>query len=88
MGTQSSILAWRMPWREEPGGLQSTGLQKHTHMCVCVYVCVCVCVCMRLLTLYTNMNIKSCFQRTGLSGIAKSEVREEVYKLERVGWRS
>ena len=43
---------------------------------------------MRLLTLYTNMNIKSCFQRTGLWGLAKSEVRVEVYKLERVGWRS
>ena len=23
MATHSSILAWRMPWREEPGGLQS-----------------------------------------------------------------
>ena len=23
MATQSSILAWRVPWREEPGGLQS-----------------------------------------------------------------
>ena len=26
--TYSSILAWRHPWTEEPGGLQSTGLQK------------------------------------------------------------
>ena len=25
MGTYSSILAWRMPWTEEPGGLQSMG---------------------------------------------------------------
>ena len=24
----SSILAWRIPWREEPGGLQSIGLQR------------------------------------------------------------
>ena len=24
MATHSSILAWRMPWMEEPGGLQST----------------------------------------------------------------
>ena len=23
--THSSILAWRIPWKEEPGGLQSTG---------------------------------------------------------------
>ena len=28
MGTHSSILAWRIPWTEEPGGLQSMGLQK------------------------------------------------------------
>ena len=43
MATHSSILAWKMPWTEEPGGLQSMGLQrvrynwvhvslhKHTH---------------------------------------------------------
>ena len=28
MATHSSILAWRIPWTEEPGGLQSLGLQK------------------------------------------------------------
>ena len=28
MATQSSILAWRIPWTEEPGGLQSMGLQE------------------------------------------------------------
>ena len=27
MATHSSILAWRIPWTEEPGGLQSMGLQ-------------------------------------------------------------
>ena len=42
MATHSSILAWRTPWTEEPGRLQSTGLKKsrtqlmwlstHTHM--------------------------------------------------------
>ena len=26
--THSSVLAWRIPWTEEAGGLQSTGLQK------------------------------------------------------------
>ena len=25
MATHSSILAWRIPWTEEPGGVQSTG---------------------------------------------------------------
>ena len=28
MATHSSILVWRIPWTEEPGGLQSTGLQE------------------------------------------------------------
>ena len=28
MATYSSILAWRIPWTEEPGGLQSTVLQR------------------------------------------------------------
>ena len=31
MATHSSILAWRTPWTEEPGGLQSTGLQRVGH---------------------------------------------------------
>ena len=28
MATHSSILAWRIPWTEEPGGLQSLGSQR------------------------------------------------------------
>ena len=28
MATHSSISPWEIPWREEPGGLQSMGLQK------------------------------------------------------------
>ena len=31
MTTHSSTLAWRIPWTEEPGGLQSMGLQRVTH---------------------------------------------------------
>ena len=31
MGTHSSIFAWRIPWTEEPGGLQSTGLHRVGH---------------------------------------------------------
>ena len=30
-GTHSGILAWRMPWTEEPGRLQSIGLQRVGH---------------------------------------------------------
>ena len=32
MATHSSILAWRIPWTGEPGGLQSIGSQSQTHL--------------------------------------------------------
>ena len=41
MATHSSILAWELPWTEEPGGLQSMGSQRvrrdsvHAHMHYC-----------------------------------------------------
>ena len=50
MATHSSILAWRVLWTEEPGGLQSVGLQKVIHdyqylyVCVCVFGYMCMCV--------------------------------------------
>ena len=31
MATHSSILAWEIPWTQEPGGLQSMGLQRVGH---------------------------------------------------------
>ena len=31
MATHSSILAWKIPWTEEPGGLQSLGVQRVGH---------------------------------------------------------
>ena len=31
MATHSSIAAWRIPWTEEPGGLESMGLQRVRH---------------------------------------------------------
>ena len=31
MAAYSSILAWRIPWTEEPSGLQSMGLQRVRH---------------------------------------------------------
>ena len=31
MAAHSSIVAWRSPWTEEPGGLQSRGLQRVGH---------------------------------------------------------
>ena len=32
MATHSSVLAWEIPWTEEPSGLQSTGLQSQTRL--------------------------------------------------------
>ena len=32
MATHSSILAWKIPWTEEPGRLQSMGLQSRTRL--------------------------------------------------------
>ena len=32
MATHSNILAWRIPWTEEPGGLQSMGSQRVRHI--------------------------------------------------------
>ena len=31
MATYSSILTWKIPWSEDPGGLQSMGLQRVGH---------------------------------------------------------
>ena len=31
MAVHSSVLAWRIPWTEEPGGLQSMGSQRAGH---------------------------------------------------------
>ena len=31
MATHPSILAWKIPWTEEPGGLQSAGSQRVRH---------------------------------------------------------
>ena len=33
VATHSSILAWKIPWTEEPGGLPSMGLQRVRHAC-------------------------------------------------------
>ena len=34
MATRSTILAWRIPWTEEPGGLQSMESHRVRHSCV------------------------------------------------------
>ena len=37
--THSSILAWRIPWTEEPGGLQSMESQRVGHGCATEHTC-------------------------------------------------
>ena len=47
MGTHSSILAWEVPWTEEPGGLQSMELQRVRHgqaQSTCAYLRAVPCV--------------------------------------------
>ena len=50
MSTHSSILAWKITWTEEPGGLQSTGSQRVRHDLATKQQQMCVCVCV-----YTHM---------------------------------
>ena len=40
MATHSSILAWEIPWTEDPGGLQSVGSQRDMtdHLSTCIYM--------------------------------------------------
>ena len=38
MSAHSSTLAWEIPWTEETGGLQSTGLQRFGHDWVTVHI--------------------------------------------------
>ena len=43
MATHSSILTWKIPWTEEPGGLQSIGLdtsEATLHTCLHMLLCV------------------------------------------------
>ena len=39
MATRSNIFAWKIPWTEEPGGLQSRGSQRVRHNWACTHAC-------------------------------------------------
>ena len=47
MATHSSVLAWKIPWTEEPGRLQSTGSQSWTQLSdfssLCIYLIYFIC---------------------------------------------
>ena len=61
MATHCSVLAWRIPWTEEPDGLQYMGHKEldmtkwltymHVQVYVCMYVCVSMCVILKLLNI-------------------------------------
>ena len=72
MATHSRILAWKIPWMEKPGGLQSMGSERVGHnlvskqerrVCVHIYTCVCthmymhVCMCYIYICIYTYMSV-------------------------------
>ena len=50
MATHSSILTWRIPWAEEPGGLQRVGSPRVRHDIMTEYVLL---VLLAYLTIYT-----------------------------------
>ena len=45
MATHSSILAWRIPWTEEPGGLQSVGSHSWIRLSDLAAAAVVICCC-------------------------------------------
>ena len=52
MATHSNTLAWRIPWIEEPGGLQSMGLQRVRHNGAT-----------NTITIYNNIAVSKPYQR-------------------------
>ena len=74
MVTHSSILAWRIPWTEKPGGLQSMGLQRvrqnraqhaESHRSVYVYMHIHACICVHEYT-HIHRERTSLFHTLGL----------------------
>ena len=63
MSTHSSILAWEIPWTEEPGGLYSMGLQRAGH---------------NLVTKNSNKNVVSCFFILLFHGILKARMLNDL----------
>ena len=69
MATHFSIVAWRIPWTEEPDGVQSMGLQRvghdwsdlaHMHTCELVHICELV-VLHSILLFHKKMHSKDSF---------------------------
>ena len=58
MATHCNILAWEIPWTEEPGGLQSTGSQKVRHNLATKYLQG---QGRRILCIYNTQQTRTCF---------------------------
>ena len=75
MAAHCSILAWGIPWTEDPGGLQSIGLQKvgnspgnlaHVHACI-VYSTVAPCfIALLVISIFTNCRFVATLHQAGL----------------------
>ena len=88
MATHSSILAWRIPWTEEPGGLLTMGSQRVGHDCgdehkrahVSTMPAPCACSVSPLLSVWLLFldGPKACVQRSASSFIWASEGKSEV----------
>ena len=74
VATHSSILAWRTPWAEEPGGLQNMGLQRVGHDCM-TNTC-------RYSEVFFGLKYKTCFPaREGFEDSIQIFPLREVYTL-------
>ena len=79
LATRSSVLAWRIPWTEEPGGLQSTGSQRvghdgsdlhaRTHGLCCWRICV-VCLALELVGPWLVLGFS-----VGMEAFGESEIQ-------------
>ena len=71
LATHSSILAWRIPWTEEPGELQSEGLQRVGHDLVTEHAHTKLLRTFPLFILFTSLDPYIFFMSSPLSHISK-----------------
>ena len=78
--TVPSVLAWKIPWAEEPGRLQSIGSQRvrhdwayeHARVCVCKYICA-------LIYLYTHTHTHTYNEGKSHSAVSDSLQPHRLY---------
>ena len=79
MATHSSILAWRIPWTEEPGELQSMGSQSRTQLSNFHFIIL------NIIFVYLNLNLPGCsafiFAKSGNSMYGTTPMRGEDSRL-------